>query len=298
MQVTCLGGRGSILGEGPLWDAARGCLWWIDIEGRHLHRYDLQDDRHHAQVMPGRPGFVALHESGKLVLGIERHIVLFDPDANRSVCIAQVDTDQIGNRINDGSCDHVGRLWFGTMDDAIATPVGALYLLGTDGPAAAITGLIASNGPAFSAHRLWLFHCDTAGRQILRYRLQSDGQLGSGSVFRTFAPQEGWPDGMACDTDGGLWVCLWGGGCVVRLDQTGAVSARVPVPATQVTACAFAGPDLDMLFITTAAMGLSSSEIAAAPDAGGLFMCRSGWRGQASTPMHGMLPTPRRTKRI
>jgi xylono-1,5-lactonase len=245
---------------------------------------------------PGRPGFVALDATGQLVLGIEREIVLFDPDASRGIFVANVDTDQNGNRINDGSCDHFGRLWFGTMDDEIAKPTGSLHLLGSDGPKAVITGVIASNGPAFSTDRRWLFHCDTLGRQILRYPLGPDGMPGSGSVFRTFAPEEGWPDGMACDTDGGLWVGVWGGGSVVRLDRNGTVSARVPVPAAQVTACAFAGSDLELLFITTAALGLSADELAAAPDSGGLFMCRPGWRGQAPTPMHSLLPTPRRTK--
>ena len=294
MQVTCLAGSGSILGEGPLWDAARGCLWWIDIEGRLLHRHDTETGRNSAQAMPGRPGFVALHASGQLILGIERAIVLFDPGADKGISLAEVDKD--GIRINDGCCDHSGQLWFGTMDDKVAVPSGALYRLGPAGPEATIIDVIASNGPAFSTNRRWLFHCDTLGRRVLRYPLRPEGSLGPGSVFRTFAPEEGLPDGMACDTDGGLWVGLWGGGCVLRLDQTGATSARVAVPAPQVTACAFGGPDLDTLFITTAAMGLTIDELAAAPGSGGLFMCRPGYLGQAPTAMQDALPILGRTK--
>ena len=295
MQVTCLAGRGAILGEGPLWDAARGCLWWIDIEGRRLHRYDLATARNSVQAMPGRPGFVALHATGQLVLGIEREIVLFDPVAGKGVSLATVDAD--GVRINDGSCDSDGQLWIGTMDDKVAQPLGALYRIGSDGPKAVISGVIASNGPVFSTDGGSLFNCDTLGRQILRYPLLAGGLLGPGTVLRSFAEAEGLPDGMACDTDGGLWVGLWGGGCVVRLDQSGAISAHVPVPASQVTACAFGGPKLDTLFITTAAMGLSSSDLDAAPDSGGMFMCRPGWRGQSPTPMQCSLPNSRRTIR-
>lgn len=292
MQVTGLAGRGSFLGEGPLWDAARGCLWWIDIEGRTLHRHDLQTGRNSTQPVPGRPGFVALHASGQLVLGIERDIVLFDPGADRGISLAEVVKD--GIRINDGCCDHAGRLWFGTMNDKVALPSGALYRLGPAGPEAAIIDVIASNGPAFSTDRRWLFHCDTLGRRILRYPLRPEGLLGPGSVYRCFSPEEGLPDGMACDTDGGLWVSLWG--AVLSCGWTGGViSARVAVPAAQVTACAFGGPDLDVLFITTAAMGLTTDELAAAPDSGGLFMCCPGYRGQAPNQMQNALPTLGRT---
>jgi xylono-1,5-lactonase len=293
MQVTCLSGRGAILGEGPLWDAARGCLWWIDIEGRALHRHDPATGRNSQRAMPGRPGFVTLHTSGHLVLGIEREVVLFDPDTEQGNQLAEVGGAEI--RINDGACDHTGRLWFGTMDDKVTRPSGALYRLGPAGPEAAIPNVIASNGPAFGTDRRSLYHCDTLGRRILRYTLRPDGTLGSGSVFRSFTPEEGLPDGMACDTDGGLWVGLWGGGSVVRLGRSGAISDWVPVPAAQVSACAFGGPDLDTLFITTAAMGLSTDELAAAPDSGGLFMCRPGYRGQAPTPMQDALPILGRT---
>ena len=296
MQVTCLAGQGSILGEGPLWDAARGCLWWIDIEGRTLHRHDPETGQNSTHVLPGRPGFVALHASAKLVLGIEREISIFDPDLGHSISLAKVDT--LGVRINDGSCDHTGRLWFGTMDDMVAQPIGALYRLWPDRPEAAITEVIASNGPAFSTDGRWLFHCDTLGRRILRYPLLADGALGLGSVYRTFSSEEGLPDGLACDTDGGLWVGLWGGGSVVRLDCGGAISARVAVPAAQVTACAFGGPDLDVLFITSAAMGLTTEDLTAAPESGGLFMCCPGHRGQPPTPMQGTLPTKGRTTGI
>jgi len=293
MQVTCLAGRGSILGEGPLWDATRGCLWWIDIEGRTLHRHDPETSLNSTQALPGRPGFVALHASGQLVLGIEREIVLFDPGAERGTSLAEVGGD--GIRINDGSCDHAGRLWFGTMDDKVASPIGGLYRVGPDGPEAAIKEVIASNGPAFSTDGRWLFHCDTLGRRILRYPLRPEGDLGLGSVFRTFSPEEGLPDGMACDTDGGLWVGLWGGSSVVRLDRSGSNSARVAVPAAQVTACAFGGPDLDVLFITTAAMGLATDDLAAVPESGGLFMCRPGHRSRVPTPMRDAPPTQGRT---
>ena len=293
-EVRYLTGRGSVLGEGPLWDAARGCLWWIDIERRMLHRHDVATGRNGKHSLPGRPGFVALHRSGQLVLGIEREIVLWGQDATTVVSIAAVDGD--GLRINDGCCDPAGRLWFGTMDDACALPSGALYRLGLAGPEAAVTGVIASNGPAISTDGQTLFHCDTLGRRILRYPLLADGSLGPGSVFRTFSPDEGLPDGMTCDTEGGLWVGLWGGGEVVRLDQSGAISARVAVPAVQVTACAFGGADLDILFVTTAALGLSTDALAAKPESGGLFMCRPGYRGVAPTPMQDALPTPERTK--
>jgi sugar lactone lactonase YvrE len=286
-------GRGAILGEGPLWDPARSCLWWIDIEGRKLHRHVLATGRNSTHIMAGRPGFVTLHASGQLVIGIEREVVIFDPSADRGSHLATIVED--GVRINDGCCDHAGRLWFGTMDEGVAAPSGALYRLGPAGPEVAVTGVVASNGPAFAPDGRSMFHCDTIGRRVLRYPLQPDGSLASGSVFCSFSEDEGLPDGMACDAQGGLWVALWGGGSVVRLDQNGQISAKVVVPAAHVTACAFGGTDLDLLFITTATLDLTVDQRAATPMSGGLFMCRPGVRGQAPTPMQGNFAVLERT---
>lgn len=298
MQVNCIAGRGSTLGEGPLWDAARGCLWWIDIDGRKLHRYDPISGKNVTRMLSGRPGFAALHTSGQLVLGIERKVVLCDPSTNTGIILAEVDPDQPGNRINDGASDRDGRLWVGTMDGSVAQPSGALYRLSAEGPVATLTGIIASNGPVFSADGSWLFHCDTLRRRILRYPLLPDGGVGVGILLRYFTADEGLPDGLACDTEGGLWVALWGGWCVVRLEASGAVTAQIALPTAQVTACAFGGPELRDLYITTAALGLSADAMSAQPDAGGLFVCRPGHQGLTPNSVQGLLPTLERTSQI
>lgn len=276
-------GPRAVLGESPVWDPVRGCLWWIDIESCLLHSFDPHAGSSSSHLLPGRPGLVALHSSGELVLGIECTIGRYDPGCRSFKPLLTIGSEA-GIRINDGFCDRAGRLWFGTMDDTLALPKGSLFRHDRTGVIPVGEGLVASNGPVVSCDGHSLFNCDSMGGRILRYPLNPEGRCRRPSVFRAFATDEGLPDGMACDVEGGLWVALWGSGSVIRLDHRARTTATVELPVSQVTACAFAGPDLGELYLTTASLGLTDTELKASPDAGCLYRCRPGWTGAAATP--------------
>ncbi|WP_367995822.1 SMP-30/gluconolactonase/LRE family protein [Streptomyces sp. ADI95-16] len=83
---------------------------------------------------------------------------------------------------------------------------------------------------------------------------------------------------------GSGWRCGEPGRSGPTPTPDGALHAVVTVPASQVSSCAFAGPDLDLLMITTAADGLTPGQLAAEPHAGRIFICRPGATGLPVPP--------------
>jgi len=268
------------VGEGPRWDDELGCLWWVDIKRPALLRFDPATSAVDRWPMPERVGFIVRRrDRAGLVAGLKSGLALVTFEGERAhvepfaAYVAAGDDD----RINDGCADTAGRLWFGTMDDAEERPTGYLhrYVAGgvperTDGP------FVVTNGPAVSAAGDRLFHVDSFGRTIWRFRLGADGSLGERALFVRFEdPSWGVPDGVICDADDHLWVAHWGGGRVTRFAPTGAIERQIAMPTPQITKCAFGGPELTTLYVTSAAIGRSADE----PEAGALFRIETDVRG-------------------
>ncbi len=281
--VETLWAMGAVLGEGALWNPADGCAWFVDIKNPTVHRWRWADGERDSWPMPERVGFAVPRASGGFVLGLKSGLALWDPGSAPRPWLA-VDADRPGNRLNDATTDTAGRLWFGSMDDTEAEPTGRLWRLDPSGPSAtAQDGPYAvTNGPAVSPDGGTLYHTDSIGRTVWAFDLAPDGGLSNRREFVRFADSDGYPDGMATDAEGGLWVCHWGGGRVSRFSPDGRRERAIAVPAPQVTKCAFAGPGLDRLVVTTAAIGLDRS---AHPQAGDLFRIDPGVRGWAPPPV-------------
>ncbi|MGY3848940.1 SMP-30/gluconolactonase/LRE family protein [Streptomyces hydrogenans] len=140
-----------------------------------------------------------------------------------------------------------------------------------------------SNGLGWSPDGTLLYYADSPTRRVDVF--DYDPATGALSGRRPFAVLDrGYPDGLTVDAEGNVWVAVWGGGEVLALTPGGVLHARVELPASHVTSCAFAGPDLDVLVITTATHGLSDDRRRAEPDAGRLFVCRPGVTGLPATP--------------
>jgi sugar lactone lactonase YvrE len=266
----------AILGEGPLWVPRESAVYWVDIKGRALHRLSLADEVHTRWSMPqmlgwvvprrDHPGFIAGFESGFARL-------FLDPVRIEPVCAPEAHLPN--SRMNDAAVDRAGRIWAGTMDDREQAPTGCLYCLDPAGNCTRRdTGYVVSNGPTFSPEHDVLYHTDTTRRVIYRFALRVDGTLGAREEFIVFPDDWGWPDGMATDIEGGIWVAHWGGSRLSRFLPDGRLDRVIGLPVAQVTSCCFAGPTLERMFVTSASIDRSDE-----PLAGCLFEVEPGVRG-------------------
>ena len=176
--------------------------------------------------------------------------------------------------MNDGKADAQGQIWCGTMDMAEESDSGSLYRLTPDLVWQQMdTGYRVPNGPAFSPCGKWLYHSDTARRIMYRFARTAEG-IADRQPFISFTDADGYPDGMTVDADGHIWVAHWGGGRISRFTPDGKLDRAIALPARQVTNICFAGPDLDRMFVSSAAIGLDAT-----PYDGGLFEVDCGGRG-------------------
>jgi sugar lactone lactonase YvrE len=195
--------------------------------------------------------------------------------------VTPVEADVPTNRMNDGKCDPGGRFWAGTMAFEVTPGAAALYRLDPDLQVTrVVSGVTLSNGLGWSLDGRQMFYIDSMSHGVDVFDFEpADGSLGERRRLITIAPDEGLPDGMTVDAEGCLWVALHGSGSIRRYTPDGHVDRVVRVPPTMVTSCAFGGPDLTDLYITTMNLGLSEEARRAQPLAGGLFRCQPGVRG-------------------
>ncbi|GAB1823450.1 SMP-30/gluconolactonase/LRE family protein [Herbidospora sp. RD11066] len=229
------------LGESALWDGRR--LYWVDILGHRIHAKPWPDGDTLTLATPGPVGAVALRRKG-LVATLRHTIAFADIDEGTIEPVVEVESAE-ENRLNDGAVDAEGRFWFGSMNLAEKDPTGSFYRLNPDLTVDKIFGgVICSNGPAFSPDGRTVYHVDSTTRRITAYT------EGEGRIFAT--DDDCYPDGLAVDAEGGVWNCKWNGSRIVRYAPDGTIDRILKVPVERPTRCAFAGPDLDVLAITTA----------------------------------------------
>ena len=267
------------LGEGPIWDERTGELLFVDISAGHLHRFCPDTGAHEVQALGRSLGTVVLGERGGLLLAAGDTFLLAGPSGEATAPLGDFRAPGEIVRFNDGKADPRGRAIVGTVHHEETEPVGALYLLHPDGRVEVLLeGVTISNGLAFSADGSVLYYIDTATMSVDAFRVDPDtGHLAHRRSVARLATN---PDGMTIDADGMLWVALFGGGAVERIDpRSGAVLERVRLPVRQVTSVTFGGPDHADLYITTARRGLEGAALAAEPEAGNLFVARVGVTG-------------------
>jgi len=272
----------AVLGEGILWDSRRQLLWWTDIQGRRLYRHDWLRVATQILDVPERVGsFGLVAGSERLITAFESGIALYDTHSGAVSWLARPEDRDPAVRFNDGRVDRQGRFWSGTMvegDQSSAS--GCLYCVdATFGTRCQLTGVRISNSLCMSPDGRLLYFADSPTRTIKVFELnEPEGTLGASRVFaETAAGAE--PDGAAIDADGCLWSAQWGSGCVVRYTPDGRIDRTLRVPASQPSCVCFAGPDLDVLCVTTARVGLSEAALLGEPHAGDVFLYRVGVQG-------------------
>ena len=273
---------GTELGEGPLWDDRRQQLLFVDILRGDVHAFDPQTGADRV-VNAGRPvGAIALTERGDWVLAAGRGFVRADPETGRTTPIVDVETEADRTRMNDGAVDPSGRFWAGSCSLVGEAGRGTLYRLDPDGRAhRMLSPVTTSNGIDWSPDGRTMYYVDTRTKRIDVFAFDmKTGTPADRRTFVDFAGDTGRPDGLVVDAEGGVWVALWEGGAIRRYTPDGRLDRDVPVPATLTTKCAFGGPAMEDLYVTTATRGLDARARAAQPQAGGLFRLRPGVAGQ------------------
>ena len=276
------------VGESPVWDSATQALFWVDIEGRRIHRFDWTSGKQQSWETLERTGCIALSARGGLIAAMETgifQITLRQVPRLELQCLARITHNRANMRFNDGRCDALGRLWASTlcMDPAHASAAGAWYCLDTQGLGAARhTGLTTPNGLAFSPDGSTMYFSDSHPSVQKIWAFDYDlgqGRIGAGHLYVDMARLPGRPDGAAMDSEGHYWICANDAGLVHRFDPAGRLVRSWPVPVPKPSMCAFGGPQLDQLFVT-------SIQPADAPPGlhGAVFVLDVGIRGLPEPP--------------
>jgi sugar lactone lactonase YvrE len=275
---VCLWEAGTTLGEGVLWDAAGRHVWFVDIKGKRIHRCNHDGTGRRSWDAPGQVSFIVPAVDGGMVCALEDGLYRFDEVAGGFEPLAKVEADASGNRFNDGHVDVRGRLWFGSMHDAEVMATGALYRYDGAAVQRVDEGYVITNGPAISPDGRTLYHTDTLEKRVHAFDLAADGSLSNKRLFVRIE-DGGYPDGMAVDAEGCVWIATFGGWRIDCFHPAGDKVGEVRFPCANVTKLAFGGDDLRTVYATTARKGLSAEQLAAQPLAGGLFTFRAATPG-------------------
>jgi sugar lactone lactonase YvrE len=278
----------TLLGEGARWDARRGELLRVDILAGRIYRDRVGDDGSLVPVrtyhVPGTVGAITPVEGDEgWLLAAGRGFLHLRPDG---ALLSLAEVAPAGTRMNDGACDPQGRFWAGTLADDHHAGGGALYRLEPDGGVELmLDGLTISNGLGWSPDSRTMYLVDSGPRVIHALAFDAaQGTISAGRPLVTLSEEEGAPDGMTVDADGDLWVAVYGGGQVRRFSADGVLRQTLTVPAEQATSCAFAGPGLSRLYVTTATEGWSDEQRRAEPAAGLVYRFDTVATGRPAAP--------------
>jgi sugar lactone lactonase YvrE len=283
-EISCVAPLQSQLGEGPCWDPARQRLYWFDIKNRRL--FALEDGKNIREWrLPARASAAAaLADGSSLLISSEEGLWRFDSDNGACSVIEPMPEAVAGFRSNDGRADMAGNLWWSTMDDDGGKRPGAVWRFDGQRSRKMVEDVNISNCLSFSPDGRTMYMSDTAKSTIWAFDYDAKGAtLTNRRVFTTIA--NGGPDGAAVDAEGYLWAAIWGGWRVERHAPDGTVDRVIEVPVEQPSSCIFGGPDLDILYITSAWDGLSDQARKDQPQAGNLFACKPGVKGLAIPPV-------------
>lgn len=277
-------------GEGPLWDRDTARLWWVDIAGERVHRFDPQTGEDSSWPTVGQPGGVVLGTAGEPLVASPEGLAVLDRATGGLDLQVPIEQDRPENRANDVKVDERGRPWVGTMAFDKRTGNAALYRVDRDRVTCVVDGLTISNGPGFDEPHGRLYLADTALCIIDVFDLDPEtGALGDRRGFVDLSDAQFWPDGMTVDREGMLWVALGRAGTVHRYRADGKLDGVVELPTSNPTSVAFGGSDGGDLYITTSWVDCERREDE--PLAGAIFRCRPGVTG-APSPRCAHLPRP------
>jgi len=277
------------LGEGPVWDAREGVLYWVNIKDHEIHRFDPSTGKDTFWSTPADVGSIGLRQGGGMIVALKTGFFFFDPPGNFRV-IAEPEPDLPDNRFNDGKTDRQGRFWAGSLYDPDETkPTGGLFRLDTDLSChKLVDGIHASNGLAFSPDSATAYYADSRQRKVWAWDFDAAaGTLSNRRGFIELTGNHGVPDGAAVDDDGCYWLTQPPSGRLVRYDPKGRIDRVIDMPVSQPTCVAFGGPRMDTLYVTSAKYKLPAEKLKQEPLAGAIFAISPGVTGPADARFAG-----------
>jgi L-arabinonolactonase len=279
VDVVCVTAIANDLGESPCWDAEAKRLYWIDAWRTKVHVLDPATNETRSidlsSALAGRPiGSIACHAAGGMISGVKGGFYRLDLDTSSARLISTVESGRPStNRLNDGKCDRGGRFWCASANTDHRTPSGALWRLESGHePVLMQDGLIVGNGIAWSPDDRFMYLADSFAGTVWRYDFDiRSGEIAARRPFISTAHIRGIVDGATVDADGCYWTALFRGGAVAQFDPDGRLIRHVGLPVSNPTMCAFGGPDLEVLYVTSASRFLDEVQRRAQPLAGHVF---------------------------
>jgi sugar lactone lactonase YvrE len=258
-EVEHVLGIGNQLGESPVWNAKKGVLLWVDIEGHCFHCFcplTAQVETIDIGIPVCALGLAV--DSAKLVVATARGVAMWNwPDRSLEVISPNPEQERPDSRFNDAAVDRQGNFWVGSLGPGLES---ALYRLGSGRSLRKIdSGIGVSNGISWSPDNRTMYFTDSRRRVIFAYDFdESSSSIENRRVLIEVSDGQGVPDGLTVDREGFLWSARWGGATVARYDPAGRLEREVVLPVTYPTSCTFGGANLDELYITSARSPLTA----------------------------------------
>jgi sugar lactone lactonase YvrE len=260
ITITALDAPIAALGESPVWCPEEVILYWVDIDGKTIHRHDPATGTHGTRSINGRPGSIALTSTpGRLLIASEHRLLELDWDTGAVTPFVDLEAASTGNRLNDGCCDSSGRFVVGSMcaDTNAGRTTGTLHRIHHSGEVETLrTHIGVTNGLAFDVTRNRMYFADTPTERVLVFDYEpSTGALSNQRLFFDYHEYPGKPDGACVDADGCYWSASVYGWALLRITPDGDVDCRIELPIQKPSMPCFGGANLDTLFVTTIGAG-------------------------------------------
>lgn len=282
-EVEVVADGNAVLGESPVWSPGEAALYWVDINNPTVHRLDPATGERARWLVETETGSIGLAGPGRLVAGLRTgaHYVDLETGKIEKICDPEGEGRFNQNRMNDGKVDRTGRFWVGTMNDPGHEPRGTLWRIDASGSAEPMMGDIRiPNALCWSPDSSVMYFTDSYSHEIWAFDFDLEaGTFENKRVFASIPEDDGVPDGATVDAEGCVWCAHMFGGRVSRFAPDGSVERTIELPVPQVTSCAFGGPDLATLYITTASLRMDRAALGERPLAGALFAADPGVRG-------------------